>query len=92
MKKSRSLLFNSIAMVPESCACQSPCVNPLTDPAGEQNELTGTQGQKKSNIGSNETSIEASTLPKALTLPLVPPSTKNFFIKFMKMFIESIQT
>ena len=86
------MLFNSVAMALGSCVCRNPCVNPPPDPAGEQDELGGAQNPAtKSNIGSNEASTKALTPPEALIPPLVPPPTKDFFTKFMKVFMEMTQ-
>ena len=73
-------------MAPKSCAYQSPCVNPLTDPAKEQNEHADAQGPAKgSNVGSNE----APTLPETPTPTLVSPLAKDLFTKFIKVLIET---
>ena len=67
---------------------RSPCVNTPVNPAGELDELAGTQGPaKRFNAGSNE----ALTPPKASTPPLVPLTSKDLFTKFMKVFIETTQ-
>ena len=58
---------------------QSPCVNPLANIPGEQDELAG--ATEKTNAGSNEAS----------TSPLVLPPAKDLFTKFMKVFIETTQ-
>ena len=75
-----------------SRAWRSPCVNTPVDPAGELDELAGTQGPaKRSNAGSDEAPTKAPTPPEAPTPPLVPPTSENLFTKFMKVFIESPQ-
>ena len=75
-------------MAPGSCVCQSPYVNILADPAGELNELAGTQGlAKRSNIRINE----ALTPPEASILLLVSPPTEKLFTRFIKVFIEMTQ-
>ena len=79
-------------MAPRSCACRSPCVNSPVNPAGELNELAGTQGPaRKSNAGSDEALTKASIPPEALTLPLVPSPAEDLFTKFMKVFMETTQ-
>ena len=81
----------TFAIVPRSCITRRrPCVNTLVDPAGELNKLAGAQSQaKRSNAGSNEASTKAFTLPETPTLFLVPLTSKDFFSKFMKMFIKT---
>ena len=75
-------------MAPRSCTtCQSPCVNTLVDPAGELDELAGQGPARRSNVGSNE----APTPPEASIPPLVPPTSKDLFTKFMKVFMETTQ-
>ena len=74
-------------MAPGSCAWQSSCNNPPTNPTREQDELASPQGLAgRSDASSNEafTPIEAST-------PLFIPPTKDLFTKFMKAFVESTQ-
>ena len=74
-------------MAPGFCARWSPRNNPPADPTEEQNELVSPQGPaRRSDAGSNE----APTPLEASTPPLVPP-TKDFFMKFMKAFVESTQ-
>ena len=74
-------------MVSESYAQWSSCNNPLANPIREQNEFTGPQGiVKRLDTNSNE----ALTFSETLNLLFVPP-TKDFFMKFMKAFMESIQ-
>ena len=71
---------------------QSPCVNTPVNPAEELNKLVGAQSPaKRSNAESNEAPIEASTPLETLTLTLIPPTSENLFIKFMKVFMETIQ-
>ena len=60
----------------------------MVDLARELDELAGAQGPARgSNVGSNE----ASTPPKASTPPLVAPTSKDLFTKFMKVFMEITQ-
>ena len=70
-------------MAPESCAYQSPCINPPADISGEQNELA----DARSDTGSNE----ALTPSKAPTLSLISPPAKDLFTKFIKVFMETMQ-
>ena len=73
-------------MAPRSRTTQrSPRVNPPADIPREQNKLAGAPG--KSDANSNK----APTLPEASTLPFVPPTSKNLFTKFMKVFMETTQ-
>ena len=70
-----------------SCTWRNPCNNPLANPTGEQNELASPQSQaERSDVGNDK----ALTSPEALIPPLVPP-TKDFFMKFIRAFIESTQ-
>ena len=80
-------LFFLIA--PGSCTNQrSPCINPLANLIGEQNELAGAQDPiRRSNDGSNK----APTPFEALTLPLVSFPFQDLFKKFMKVFMETTQ-
>ena len=64
----------------------SSCVNTPVDPIGELDELAGAQGPAK---GSNADSGEAPTPLEASTLPLVAPTSKDLFTKFMKVFMET---
>ena len=74
-------------MALESCTWRSPCNNPLADPTGEQDKLVNPQGPVwRLNVGNNN----AFTPLEAPILPLVP-STKDFFTKFMKTFVELTQ-
>ena len=74
-------------MALRSCARQSPYNNPPANLTEEQDELASPQGLAgRSNTGSNE----ALTPPETPTPPLIL-STKDFFTKFMKAFIESTQ-
>ena len=79
-------------MAPKSCTWQSSCINSLANLAREQNKLAGQGPVREFNIKSNKASTEAFTPLKAPTLSLVPPSTKNFFIKFMKVLMKMTQT
>ena len=79
-------------MAPGSRTCQSLCVNTPVDPAGELDELAGAQGlAKRSNAGSDEALTEAPTPLEASTPPLIPPTSKDLFTKFMKVFMETTQ-
>ena len=78
-------------MAPGSCAQRSPRVNPPANPTGEQDELAGQGPIRGFNAGSDEAFTEAPTPLEALTPPLVPPSTKDLFTKFMKVFMETTQ-
>ena len=64
---------------------RSPCINPPASIPGEQDELAGAPG--RSNAGSDE----APAPPEASTPPLAPPTSKDLFTKFMKVFIETTQ-
>ena len=69
-----------------SCTTQwSPYDNPSANIPRDQDELASTP--RRSDASSNE----APTTPKALTSSLVPLPAKNFFTKFMKVFIETTQ-
>ena len=75
-------------MAPGSRACRSPRVNTPVDPARELNKLAGAQGPtRRSNAGSDE----SLTPPEASTSPLIPPTSKDLFTKFMKVFMETTQ-
>ena len=78
-------------MAPGSRARQSLCVNPQTNPTGEQDELASQGSIRGFNAGSNEAPTKAPTPPEALTPPFVPLSTKDLFIKFIKVFMETTQ-
>ena len=78
-------------MAPGSCAQRSPCINPLADLTGEQDELAGQGPVRGFNAGSDEAPTEAPTPLEAPIPPLVPSSTKDLFIKFMKVFMETTQ-
>ena len=76
----------------ESRARRNPRVNTPVDPAGELDKHAGAQGlARRSHAGSDEAPTEAPTPPEAPTLPLVPLSTKDLFMKFMKVFMETTQ-
>ena len=68
---------------------RSPHVNPQADLTEEQNKLAGQGLIREFNAKSNEAPTKAPIPPKAPTLPLVPLSTKDLFIKFMKVFMET---
>ena len=74
-----------------SYAQQSPCINPPHNPTGEQNELASQSSVQGFNAKSNEALTKALTPLKAPTPPLILPSIKDFFIKFMKVFMETTQ-
>ena len=76
-------------MAPGSCTTRrSPCINTPVDPAEKLDELAGAQGPAR---GFNASSDEAPTPPKASTPLLVAPISKDFFTKFMKVFMETMQ-
>ena len=65
----------------------NPCNNPLINPTEEQNKLAGPQGlAKKSDADSNKALIS----PEAPIPPFIP-LTKDFFTKFMKVFVKLTQ-
>ena len=67
-------------------------INTLLDSAGELDELAGAQGPaRRSNARSDEALTEAPTPPEASTPLLVPPTSEDFFTKFMKVFMETTQ-
>ena len=78
-------------MVPESYVWQSPYVNPLANLIEEQDKLVSQGLVRRFNNGSNEASTKTFTSLEALTLSLIPPSTEDFFTKFIKIFIKTIQ-
>ena len=70
-----------------SCIQQSPHNNPPANPTEKQNKLANPQSPaERSDAGSDKAPI----LPKAPILSLVP-STKDFFMKFIKAFVEFTQ-
>ena len=69
----------------------SPLVNPLADPTGEQDKLAGQSPIRGFNAGSNEAPTKALTHLEAPTPLFIYLSTKDFFTKFMKEFMETIQ-
>ena len=75
-------------MAPRSHACRSPCVNSLTNLI-EQNKPTDQGLARRFNVESNKASTKAHTPLEAPIPTLVPPSTKDLFIKFMKVFVET---
>ena len=78
----------TFVIVSGSRACWSPRVNTPDNPAEELDALADAQGLSKgSNFGSNE----ASTHLEALTPPFVPLPANDFYIKFMKVFMETTQ-
>ena len=62
---------------------RSPRVNPLAKISGEPDELAHAPGK------SDTDSDEAPTLPEASSSPFVPPTSKDLFTKFMKVFMET---
>ena len=79
-------------MAPGSRACRNSCVNTLVNPARELDELAGAQGPARgSNAGSNEAFPKAPTPLEAFTPPFVPPTSKDLFTKFMKVFMKTMQ-
>ena len=68
--------------------CRSPRVHTPVDPVRELDELAGQDPARRSNVGNNEALI----LPEDSTPSLVPPTSKDLFTKFMKVFIETTQT
>ena len=75
-------------MAPGSYACRRPCVNTPVDLAGELDKLVGAQSPaRRSNAGSDEALIPL----EASTPPFVPPTSKDLFTKFMKVFMETTQ-
>ena len=78
-------------MAPGSHARRSSYVNTPVNFAGELDELAGAQGPaKKSNAGSDKAPTKTSTPPEASTPPFVPPTSEDFFTKFIKVFMETI--
>ena len=84
LEESRPWFFSpSFAMAPRSLITgQSLRINLPIDPI-EQDELAGARSDADSN--------KALTFPKAPTPPLVSPSSKDLFTKFMKIFMETTQ-
>ena len=74
-----------------SCARWSLCINPPVNPTREQDEFDGQNLAQRFNVGSDKASTKASTSPETFTLPFIPLSTKDLFIKFMKVFMETMQ-
>ena len=71
---------------------RSPCVNTLVNLAGKLDKFAGAQGQaRKPNAGSNEAPTKALTPPEALSPPLILPLVKDFFTKFLKVFMKMTQ-
>ena len=83
----------NFAMAPGSYTThRNPRVNTPVDLVGELDELASASGPaKKSNAGSEKAHIKASIFLEAPTQPLVPLTSENLFIKFMKMFMEITQ-
>ena len=80
-------------MASKSCTThRSPYINTLVDSTGELDKLANAQDLvRKSNAGRDEAFTEASTFLEACTTPLVPPTSKDLFTKFMKVFMETTQ-
>ena len=71
---------------------QSFCVNTSVNPIGELDKLAGAQGPaRKSNARSNEASTKIPSPSEASTPPLIPPTFKDLFTKFIKVFMETTQ-
>ena len=68
---------------------RSPYVNIPVNSAGELDELAGVQGPAR---GSNAGSDEAPTPPETSTPLLISLTSEDLFTKFMKVFIETMQT
>ena len=60
-----------------------PLKNKMSLPAKAQSKIF--------NTGSNKAPTKVLTLPKAPTSPLIAPSTKDLFTKFIKVFMEMIK-
>ena len=63
----------------------------IVKPISWENKINLPAVKKKSHIRSNEafTPLEAHISSEAPIPPFILPSTKDFFIKFMKIFIET---
>ena len=75
-------------MTPESCACQSLCINAPANSI-EQDKLSGQGSAKRSNVGSDKAPTKVFISPEALISPFIFPSTENLFTRFMKVFMET---
>ena len=71
--------------------CQSPRVNISVNSARDLDQLAGQGSAKRSNAGSYQAPTEAPTPLKASTPPFVPPTSKDLFTKFMKVFMKTTQ-
>ena len=78
-------------MASGSRARWSPHVNLPANPTEKQDELAGQGPIREFNARSDEAPTEAPTPPEAPIPPLIPLSTEDLFIKFMKMFMETTQ-
>ena len=78
-------------MAPGSRTWRSLYVNSPANPTREQDELANQSPVWRFNAKSNEAPTKALTPLEALISPLVPPSTKDLFTKFMKVFMEMTQ-
>ena len=79
-------------MAPKSYACRSLCANLPINPAGKYDELAGAQNSaRRSNVRSDEAPTKAFTSLGAPTWSFVPSFTKDLFIRFMKVFMETTQ-
>ena len=77
-------------MALRSFAQWSSYVNPTTNSAGEYNELISARDPiKRSNIGNNRVPTKASTPPEVLIPTLILFPIEDFFIRFLKVFIET---
>ena len=75
-------------MAPRSCAWQNPCNNPPANLTGEQDELASPQSLVERSVAGNNKVF----IPLEAPIPPFVPLIKDFFIKFMKVFVESTQT
>ena len=70
--------------------CWSPCINIPVDDVGKIDELASAEGPaKRSNAGSDEAPTKATTPTEAPTPLLIPPTSKDLFTKFIKVFLET---
>ena len=78
-------------MAPEFCAWRSFCIN-LSANLIEQDKFVGAQSlARRSNIRSDKASAKALISLQTFIPPLVLPSIKDFFTKYLKVFIELTQ-
>ena len=72
--------------------CRSLCINIPGNPAGGLDELAIAQGSaRKFNAGSDEAFIIVPIFLETPTSFLIPPTSKDLFIKFLKVFMEMTQ-